>query len=275
MKRVLAMLAVVVVFTAVQAAAQTRTFERTVQLSPGGSLDLTSTRGSVRLTAWDRDQVEIRARIEARDVGGEYARRSVEATSIDVITGSSRVLIRPNFDNVPSKSFWLLGEWQEVPSIHYEVRAPKRLDIRLNVDRSETLISGFEGRIDLQADRSEVDAADLTGSVRARMDRAGDSKFRNVRGSIQVVADRTNLEIGFSRLESTSRIEIDRGDAEVSVSRGQGLNLDTHLSKRADFDTNLSVPSGRRNRDNPSGSINGGGPRLEIEADRSRVRLRG
>jgi hypothetical protein len=275
MKPILGILAVVVGFAAMQAAAQTRTFERTVPLSAGGSLDLTLTRGSVRLTAWDRDQVEIRARIEANsDIAGDYAREAVEATTIDVIGSGNRVLIRPNFQGVSPKTSWLFGEWRPLPHIHFEIRAPKRLDIRLDVDRSETMLSGFEGRIVLETDRSEVEASDLTGSVRARMDRAGDSRFTDIRGSINVIADRTNLHIVFSRLESTSRIEIDRGDAEVSISRGQGLDLSTSLTRRASFDTNLSLPYSRRNRESPSGSINGGGPRLQIQADRSKVRLR-
>jgi hypothetical protein len=277
MQRALGLLTAGLLFTAIQAWGQSKIFERTVPLNPGGSLDLTSTKGSVRLTAWERDQVQIRARIEAdSDTTGEYGRRSVDATTIDVTATANRVAIRSNYENVPAKAFWFLGEWQQFPRIHYEIRAPKRLDVRLNIDRSETFVTGFEGRFVLEASRSEVQAADLSGRVRARMDRAGTSRFSDIRGSIDVVADRTNLRIGFARLEE-SRIEIDRGDAEVSVVRGQGLNLHTNLSRRANFDTNLQVPkpNNRRNREGPSGSINGGGPRLAIEADRGRVRLRG
>jgi len=278
MKRALGILAVGFLLAAGEAAAQSKIFERTVHLSSGGSLDLTSSKGSVRLTAWDRDEVEIRARIEAdANASADYARRSVEATDIEVTTSGNRVTIRPNFDNLP-KAYWFFSGWAGGPNIHFEVRAPKRLDVRLNVDRSDTILTGFEGRIVLETDRSEVQAAGLIGSVRAKMDRSGNSRFSDLRGSIDVVADRTNLRIGFARIEAGSRIEIDRGDAEVSVSQGQGFELDTSLSKRADFDTNLQLPyvgRNRRVRGNPSGSVNGGGPRLQIEADRSNVRVRG
>jgi hypothetical protein len=278
MKRVLGILAVSFLLAAGEAEAQSKIFERTVHLSSGGSLDLTSSKGSVRLTAWDRDEVEIHARIEAdTHASSDYARRSVEATDIDVTTFGNRVTIRPNFANLPN-TYWFFAGWAGTPNIHFEVRAPKRLDVRLNVDRSDTVLTGFEGRIVLETDRSEIQAAGITGSVRAKMDRSGNSRFSDIRGSIDVTADRTNLRIGFARIEAGSRIEIDRGDAEVSVSQGQGFELDTSLSKRADFDTNLPLPYGGRNRrvrGNPSGSVNGGGPRLQIEADRSNVRLRG
>jgi hypothetical protein len=276
MKRALGILMVGLLFTAADLAAQSKVFERTVQLGSGGSLDLTARKGTVRLVAWDREQVEIRARIEAdTDVSADYARRSVDATTIDVNSGTNHVSIRPNFDNVPTASSWLFGDLRSIPSIHYEVRAPRRLDLRLDVDRSATLLSGFQGSVFLVSDRSEVNASDLTGRVRARLDRSGQSRFSDIRGSIDVVADRTDLRIGFVRLDEGSRIQIDRGDAEVSIARGQGLDLDTNLSRRASFDTNLDLLIRGRIRENPSGSVNGGGPRLQIEADRSRVRLRG
>jgi hypothetical protein len=168
---------------------------------------------------------------------------------------------------------WFLS-FQMHPSIHYEIRAPKRVDLRLNVDRSNSFLKGFEGRIDLEADRSVIDAADLTGAMRINIDRGGDSSFRNVRGSFDVEADRTNIRIDLARLEASSRITIDRGDIDMSLSRGQGLDLDTSLSKRTSFDSTLPLQSRGFRANNPSGAVNGGGPRLAIAADRSRVRLR-
>src|SRR5262245_20494654 len=167
MKRALGMLAVTLLLAAGEAAGQTKVFERTVHLSSRGSLDLTSSKGSVRLTPWDRDEVEIHARIEADTSAlGDYGRRAVEATAIDVTASGDRVTIRPNFENLP-KPYWIFAGWASIPNIHFQIRAPKRLDIRLNVDRSDTVLTGFEGRIVLETDRSEIQAADLTGSVRA------------------------------------------------------------------------------------------------------------
>ena len=252
------------------AAAQSKTFNKTVQLSAGGALTLHATKGSVRLTGWDRDQVEIRARIESDSIS-QRARRSVDATTVDVATTGNRVTIRSNYEQVPSY-IGIFGGWT-TPEIHFEIRAPKRIDLRLEIDRSETRISGFEGNIVLGLDRSEIEASDLTGDLRVRIDRGGDSSFRNIRGSINVEADRTNLRIDVMRFTGPSRIRINRGDADVSVARGQGFELETSLSRRVDFNTNLAFRPRTRDSKNLSGPINGGGPRLSIEADRGRVRL--
>ena len=268
------LIAIAFVLAVEPAGAQSKSFNETVPLPAGGSLTLYANKGSVKLTGWDRDQVEIRARIEA-DSGGssDYARRAVDATRVDVTTTRNSVAIRSNYENLPSSS-WIFGGSWNTPSIHYEIRAPRRIDVRMDIDRSETILNGFEGRMVLTLDRSEIDGTDLAGDLRLTIDRGGDSSLRNIRGSIAVDADRTNLRIDVARLSGPSRIEIDRGDADVSVAPGQGFDLNTSLSRRADFDTNLAVQSRSRNGSNPSGSINGGGPRFAIEADRSRVRLR-
>jgi hypothetical protein len=253
--------------------AQSRNVEQTVPLGPGGTLSLHATKGSVRLSGWDRGEVEIRARIEADPrSSADYGQRAVDATSVDVTSAGGQVTIRSNYDRVPREGW---DDSRTVPHIHYEIRAPRRLDLRLDLDRSNTTLAGFEGRVVIDIDRSELDAADLSGELRVTIDRGGDSRLTRVGGAVVIDSDRTNLSVDLARLESTSSLEIDRGDADVALAPGMGLTLETRLTKRANFQTNLPITvqewSGDRG---PSGAINGGGPRLAIEADRGRVRLR-
>ena len=257
---------------ALPGAAQSKIFEHTVSLRPGGQLRLDVDKGSVRLMGWDRDQVEIRARIEAeRSWDSTYAGRVVDATTVDVVSSAGLVSIRGNYDKVPTDG--IFGN-HVTPNIHYEIRAPRRVDLQLDIDRANSIITGFEGRIDLEADRSVIETVDVNGPIRVSIDRGGDSSFRNVRGSVNVDADRTNLRIDMARLDDSSRIVIDRGNIDMSLARGQGLDLDTSLSRRASFDSSLPLQMRNFRNNNPSGTMNGGGPRLAIQADRSRIRLR-
>src|SRR5262245_38436002 len=99
--------------------AHSKVLDRAVNLAPGGRLKLDATRGSVRLTSWDRDQVEIHARIEADDSWDtSYARRAVDATTVDVnTTFNNEVGIRSNYTNVP-REYWIFGDYARQPSIH-------------------------------------------------------------------------------------------------------------------------------------------------------------
>ena len=118
-------------------AAQTRNFDRTLDLDAGASLTLISEKGSVTLTSWDQERIQIHARIEAPDgVSADYAREAVDATEIQV-TGDRRSLrIAPDYDKVPYERRWFSGGSRSVPPVHFEITAPRRLDLRLDVDRS-------------------------------------------------------------------------------------------------------------------------------------------
>ena len=273
MFKALSVLACLVVATPV--AAQSKQFDKTVPLPSGGYLSLHATRGSVKLTSWDRNEVEIRARIQAAPrVDADYARESVDATTVDVTSGARDVRIRSNYDKVPGTNSWFGGSWKDVPEVHYDIRAPRKLEIRLDIDRSDAAVRGFDGRVDIVSDRSELNLVDLTGRITLEVDRGESSRLENVRGSLRIDGDRTNFDIELARLDDRSSIETDRGDVRIEVPQSQGLTIDADLTRRSDFDADdLKVQ--RRHGDNRrfTADVNGGGPTLTVEADRGRIRL--
>jgi hypothetical protein len=275
MIRALSILAALAV--AAPAAAQSKQFDKTVPLPSGGYLSLHATRGSVKLTSWDRNEVESRARIQApARVDADYARESVDATTVDVSVGARDVRIRSNYDKVPNtRNSWFGGGWsRDVPEIHYDIRAPRKLELRLDVDRSNTTVRGFEGRLDVVSDRSELDLVDLAGRVTLEVDRGNSSRLENVRGSLRINADRTNFDIELARLDDRSSIEVDRGDVRIEVPPTQGLTIDADLTRRSDFDADdLSVQKRRGDTRRFTADVNGGGPTLSLESDRGRIRL--
>lgn len=262
---------------AAQAPAQSREFSRTVPLDPGGELTLRATRGSVRLTAWNRNEVEVRAHIEASDwfdsLDPAYARRAVEATTVDISGDRQAVSIRSNYDHIPSRWSWF-GVYRETPSIHYVINAPARLNLKLGIDRSDTELAGFEGRMSLDLDRSELSARDLSGAIRLTIDRGGRSQLADVRGAVDVAADRTDVRIDAARLESPSAIRADRGDIELRIPASQRLRVRADLDRRGSFRSDFPLPQSGSRNSFVEGDINGGGPELTVRGDRTRIELR-
>ena len=129
--RMFACLLPLMLAAAAPAGAQGDSYEKTVALEPGGNLSIDSAGGSVLLLAWDRPQVEIRARIEApANVDGDYARDIVEATRIDVRETAGEV--SSDFGEVERRGFF--DRRRSLPDVHYEIRAPRELN--LNIDSS-------------------------------------------------------------------------------------------------------------------------------------------
>ena len=255
--------------------AQSRTIDQTLKLSPGGTLNLTATKGSVRLTSWDRNEVQIRARIEASSRwADEYAKEAVEKTTVDISGDGQSVRIRSNYEAVPSRWTQWGRDSRTIPDIHYEIRAPKRIELRLDIDRSDSEIAGFAGRVTIEADRSELRVSDIEGDLRVDIDRGGRSRFANLRGSFSLEGDRTNLDLALAKLTDRSRLEIDRGDAEIRVAAGQALTLRTEIERRGRFESEVPMEVEGGTSHSPEGTINGGGPTLTVIARRARVELR-
>ena len=274
----------------VAVSAQDRTFEETVPFESGSRLALETRRGSVRLISWDRSTVEIRARIEApAGVDIEYARRAVEGTTIEVRGNARSLRIRSDYDGVSREGAF--SRSRTLPRVHYEIRAPRQVDLDLDIDRSDTILEGFEGRLLLDLDRSDLEASDLagtitleldrgvlrandlSGSIALHLDRGQSAVLDGLRGSFQLDLDRTSATMTNVRIDGDSFVKIDRGDLDLQLGGNQALTIDVDMTRRSDFSSDLPVtskPGGRGFH----GTINGGGPTLRIEADRSQIRLR-
>jgi hypothetical protein len=252
---------------------QAKDFSRTVEFSSGGELKINSIKGSVKLTGWDRNQVEITARIVMSErADSDFARRAVEAVRIEV-SGDARTLsIRPNYDDVPRTSG--LSSWSHpLPDVNFEIQAPRHMSLALDTDRTEVELRGIDGTLNVKSDRGKVTAIDLGGNIRLKMDRCGNSALSGLRGTLSVEMDRSDLTVGALQINGDSSLEVSRGEAELRLPRTQGLSVSANVGRRADFDSEFAI-STRRFGDRVEGDINGGGPKLLIHTDRARVGLK-
>ncbi|MGE0364035.1 MAG: hypothetical protein AB7H93_25075 [Vicinamibacterales bacterium] len=254
------------------AVAQERQEARSVALDAGGVLRLDARKGSVTITGWDRSAVDFKARIVAPShVDAEYAARALAATAIDVVAQGGEVSIRSNYDAVPSRG----TAWSDraLPAVHYEIRAPRAIRLHVDADRGPVTVAGFEGAVDLKVDRGALDLRDVRGDLTVTIDRGDRSRLADVAGRLRLEADRTSLVVTADQVGDRSRIDIQRGDLELRLPAGQGLTLQTDVSRRSRVVADVPV---QWNGDVPrraTGHVNGGGPTLAIESDRGRVHI--
>ena len=272
--RVAAALAVALMLPA-GAFAQERVFDQTVPLAPGGRLSVDSSKGSLQLTGWDREEVEVHARIEApHNVSDDYARRAVEATRIEVTGSGQSVRIEPDYSDVPNREDRWNDNSRSIPFIHFEIRAPRNVRLVAESDRGPATISGFDGELDIETDRGVASLSDLGGRIDVEIDRGDQSRFANITGSFDLEVDRTDITMRNVTIEGDSRVEIDRGDLEIDLPADQALTILADMSRRAEFESDFPVTMESMDGRDFRGTINGGGPELSIESDRGRVSLR-
>jgi hypothetical protein len=267
--------ALAVVLLSGSAAAQSREFSRTVDLDSGGSLRIEGAKGSMRITSWEQPRVEIRARIERpHDVDDEYAGRAVEATKIAVTGDRKAVSVMSDYSDVPVFSEGRRWQDRREPAVHYEVRAPRRINLSVDSDRGPVTVSGFDGTMDIVMDRGELELSDVAGDLRVEIDRGDRSKIGGVRGSLRLEADRTDVDIDAQSLDRDSRIEVDRGDVEFRIPDAQRLTIRTDISRRGAFHTDFPIQWTSSDHRRSEGHINGGGAELFVESNRATIELR-
>ncbi|MEE2636294.1 MAG: hypothetical protein VYE68_03570, partial [Acidobacteriota bacterium] len=188
--RHLAAIVLMGVATATPLAAQEKTFDETREFVTGSLLALEARRGSVQLTSWDRDEIEIQVRIgPPPDVDEDYARRAVEGTAVEVRGNRRSLRIRANYSAMPTRG--RLDRSRNLPHVHYDIRAPRAVDLDLDIDRSDTTLTGFSGRLLLDFDRSNVVARDLDGIVTIALER-GSLEANGLTGSLALDVDRSD-----------------------------------------------------------------------------------
>jgi hypothetical protein len=262
-------LAVLVAVTVPGLGAESKEIRKTVDFQSGGSLNLKIDVTSLNLSSWDRNQVDVYARIEPpKNANEEYARLAVEATRIEIRGDSHSLTVSTNFDDVPSRAF---RGGHTLPHVRLEIKAPASLRLRLDADRSEMEIHGIHGSLNLETDRSNLSGTDLTGDLHLKMDR-GKAGISGFRGSVDAETDRTEVTLG-AQITGNSRLEARRGNMELRVPGSQSLSVHADVGRRQEFKTDLPLTLHNMSSDLLEGSLNGGGPELVVHTDRGKVTL--
>ena len=253
--------------------AQDKVEKTTHNFQTGGNLTIKSYRGSLQLTSWDRNEVEVVARISApHEVSDDYALRAINATRIE-IRGSDRSLdIQSNYDDVPEGD----GKGprsRTLPHVHFEIRAPRSISLNIKADISKIDFHGFEGKIALDTDRTNIKGSDLAGEVRLHMDR-GDASLSDVKGKVDMQNDRGEISLDRVSISNDSRLKTNRGQISLKLSDAQGLSLKGRVAEMDYFHSDLPIQMRTLRGKRIEGTINGGGPELYFKAERGRIHLK-
>ncbi|GAB5537463.1 MAG: hypothetical protein Rubg2KO_37120 [Rubricoccaceae bacterium] len=123
-----------------------------------------STNGGVKVTAWDRDEIEVVARIQAQAPTESEARQLVEATRIE--TGRTVRAISPDTDS-------RTGRQHSWVSTSFEVRVPRSTDLDLKALNGGISVEGVQGEIRAETINGGISIHKAAGDVRARTTNGG------------------------------------------------------------------------------------------------------
>jgi len=218
-------------------AADSKDIHRTFPLDSRGHVTIDTYKGSIRVSTWDRNEVDVAVRIEE---DGELFAQSV--TRADVRFNASPSDVRITSDN--QWSFFLDGA---APLYNYTIRMPHSASLRIKDYKSESEVSDLAA--DLQVDTYK-----------------GSLQLRNFSGGLMVNTYKGEIRADFASVTTPVRIETHKGTVDLRMPRDSRFDLHTNLGRNASLDNDFV-------RYLPASNTRGG-PELRLKSYKGEFRLR-
>ncbi len=226
-------------------AADVKDFSKTVPLDAKGRFSLDTYKGSIHIAVWDQPQAEIQARIEA-----EPGWRSMPVDDVEILVDalSSDVHVKTEYHRHFSDD-------GNLPLVHYTIHIPRGASLRVKDYKSDSEISGVQGEIEFDTYKGTAHLEGIQSAL----------TLETYKGTIRAI---------FTHFAQASRMNTYKGTIDVSLPRASAFDLHSSTRRGAfdcDFPRTIHTTRDLRSMD---GTVNGGGPMLNVSSYRGNIRLR-
>ncbi|HWR35546.1 MAG TPA: DUF4097 family beta strand repeat-containing protein [Clostridia bacterium] len=192
-------------------------FHKTYTLTADGRVSLKNINGSVTVTAWDRNEVQVDAVKRARD------RQRLDEARIEVTAEANSVDVRTRY---PEHE----GSYNNPAKIDYTLKVPRRALL----DKIETI----NGNVTVEGVQGEVRANSINGSTVGR-DLGSAVKLSSINGEVKALV---------SRISNADAIRLDCVNGAVELTLPSDASADVKASTvhgGINNDFNIPVQKGR------------------------------
>ena len=271
-----------IMYTQTVTAQNTKEVNKTVALNADGRVSIQAFKGSIKVTGWDRAEVEIQAIIEP-DGRSRSREEAVEYTEVRIDDGRGTVYIESDYDDVQRNYRDDGWDWCSdnvtLPFIHYTISIPRGARLDISDHKSEIEVSGLQSEVRINSHKGPMVLSDITGDLRLETHKSR-VRVTGLAGSLDLDTHEAEVDVQFVRLGERTRIETHKGEINITIPKGAGFELDADVGRkgelRADFDLrDLEYRFGRRDEDlEYRGDVNGGGPLLRLRTYKGYYRIR-
>jgi hypothetical protein len=199
--------------------------------------------GGIEVIGWDRNEILVRSKIQARAGSESAAKELADQIRIDVADE-----IRADGPSTRWRSQW---------SVSYEIYAPRRTNLDLSANNGGIAISDVEGRIDFETTNGGVSLSGVGGDVRGS----------TTNGGVDVELTGTTWRGGGLNVRTTN------GGVEIAIPDRYSARLETGtVNGGMDIGFPVTV-QGRLNR-RLTTQLGDGGPLVRVTTTNGGVSLR-
>lgn len=216
---------------------------------PAGALTVDARpNGGIRIEAWDRNEIRVRAVVQASARTMDAARQL--ASRVQVQAGSGRVSATGPSDAERSRREW----W----SVSYRINVPRQTDLDLDSLNGGISVAGVAGTLRFETHNGGVNLRDLAGSVRGETHNGG-----------------LNVSLGGSRWEGEGLdVETSNGGVTLSIPEGYNAQLETRtVNGGVRFDYPMTVVGDLTARTGLNATLGSGGPPVRVRTVNGGLRV--
>jgi len=285
------------VAASISGVAANRHFEKKFQVSPGGTLSVSTDAGSVRVTGTSLNEVSILVEMEGRQ-------KDIDGFEIKAEQTSGGVEVKGNSHT----SGWKIFRAYDMDA-KFTISVPRNYSLRLGTSGGDVEVRDIqgsvegktsggdvrvgtvEGKMDLHTSGGNIHVESAKGNVRAETS-GGDVHVTSVTGDVEGETSGGNVTV--ADVDGRVRAETSGGNVTVKVRGGNkgvhaetsGGNVEIHIAKTCAADIDASTSGGDVECDLPvtvagkikessvKGTINGGGPLIYAHTSGGNVRIR-
>ena len=245
-----------------------RQFVETTPIQVSDRLSVRTPKGHVTSKIWDRDEVQVDAKISVWGTDEEAVQAFAEQIGVQIQRESGAVQIRPN---VPKRE---KGDSIRSVRIDFELRHPEKVDLDVRARHGNITLPQIDGAATLNNNRGETVFEGASGNIKVKQNRGdiavqhagGDFIANNNRGSINVgqVGGRVDVKNnrGATRLKNiagATTVQANRGAVEIEnpeagvIIQSRGSNIvvrprkpigDDYAIQNRDGAVDLIIPDG-------------------------------
>ncbi len=284
------------------------TITKTFSVSPGGTLNVETDLGSIKVEAVERNAVDIRVLQEVRTSSKEKAEKILKDFEIEIYQRGNDVFIRSDYERHGWQKFW--DNISKHLRVKYIISVPRVYNTDLKTKGGSISVHGTEGRVRSTTSGGSLDFDNIVGDIYGKTS-GGSIGIGNVDGDIDIHTSGGSIKIARASGEVEAHtsggsitVEEVMGAIQAHTSGGSvkayiasqpasscrlstsGGSITVYMKDDVAVDINAKTSGGRVHTDFPMtikgkidkrslyGTINGGGPELYLRSSGGSIYIR-
>ena len=262
---------------------RTEVSEHTYSVSAISTVSLKNRNGPISLQAWDRAEIQLKVTKRVKGWGLDQTEEILKEIQVEPIHEGETLTIRAVWPNHWS---W----WGRSPSVRYEVKVPRTMNVETKSSNGRVYASGLEGkqrystangRIQVQGGKGSLEAETANGAIEidgasgvleART-KNGSIHIQNIRGRLQAKTMNGRVRASFSA-PPDGEVELNTKNGSVRLTLPSHTHADVvartaNGSIATDFPLGVQGEIGKK----LEGKLGEGGPPIRLSTVNGSIRI--